>query len=628
MNHIGKHGRAEFSTSPSASAAVSAAAAPPDTTQVVSDDIINMIATFSSCQDLCTFGRICRRFSPLPFHDDLWELRALDILPTVQQLRSAMSELKLTSYRQLVEAFTRIGIPAGVLGFWQAQTPTLSWAAQTELSARLLPDASSHQGGDGATTAQELEARGELLRITLEAGGFVCESIAGNGTCLRIFTIRVSTAPNGTVKIGFFSLEKESCLAFGGDDGAWMPGDSMAEAKARYTFAIPGSTERAPIRASGAKAFFLEREGGRTCRYVKLAAPRPPASCRKSASCSTSSSLSPPAVAVAQAVEGGAQGLCGLWCAPYGSHGLEIIHLSTDPSCSPSAGAAAAAAAAVAAAVAAESTKSLPSSPVRSSSSSWSRGDGGRAGSCSGVSTCRMTDDTESAYTSAPATDGAGSEEGDSSDDESVSSEVSSRTPATSRRRKRTNHAAGSSTVAAREGDDDVDDGGGGGGGEASVPTQLFGSKVTGDDNVPAGKTSFVIDLKTKFDVDQELQSDSRPGVMFLPTGAVMANLANRRGHMSSWCKGVAQINRVPGRWLPEWVDVEFVQYRAGLRCAFSVIFRQPTQAVRVVMDFERAPGCKEWPQWCAAGPSVDGGEGGPALNATASSSPSALKFP
>ncbi|CAM9514608.1 unnamed protein product, partial [Hapterophycus canaliculatus] len=118
-------------------------------------------------------------------------------------------------------------------------------------------------------------------------------------------------------------------------------------------------------------------------------------------------------------------------------------------------------------------------------------------------------------------------------------------------------------------------------------PSQLFGFKVTGDDNVPAGKTSFVIDLTTEFDVEDELRSDSRPLVMFLPTGAVMANLANRREQISRWRKGRGQINRVPGRWSPEWVDVEFVEYRAGSRCAFSVIFRQPTQAVRVVMNFE-----------------------------------------
>lgn len=135
--------------------------------QVMNDDMILCIATFASCQDLCVLGRVCRRFSPLPFHEDIWELRALDILPSLPELRSAMDALKLNSCRQLIEAFTRIGIPGGVLGFWQAE------ASAAPPGEHLTP------------TLQELEARGELLRITLEAGGFLCESIAPNGTRRR-----------------------------------------------------------------------------------------------------------------------------------------------------------------------------------------------------------------------------------------------------------------------------------------------------------------------------------------------------------------------------------------------------------------------------------------------------------
>ncbi|CAM9991222.1 unnamed protein product, partial [Laminaria digitata] len=126
----------------------------------------------------------------------------------------------------------------------------------------------------------------------------------------------------------------------------------------------------------------------------------------------------------------------------------------------------------------------------------------------------------------------------------------------------------------------------GGGGGDALLPPQLLGVKVTGDANVPAGKTSFAIDLETQCDVDAELEADRRPVVLFLPSGALMANLANRRGQMSFWRKGRGQINRIPGRWSPEWVDVDFVAYKAGFSRAFSVVFRQPTQAVRVMMDF------------------------------------------
>ncbi|CAM9309900.1 unnamed protein product [Ectocarpus sp. 8 AP-2014] len=564
-------------------------AAADDKTHLLDDDIINVVATFASCHDLCVLAEVCRRFSPLPFCDDLWELRALDILPSAPQVHSAMAQLKLTSCRQLVEAFTLIGIPGGVLGFWQAEAPTLSWDVQQQ----------QQQGGLDGATVQEREARGELLRITLEAGGFLCESIAPNGTRRRIFTIRVSKTPTDRIKIGFFCLEKESSLTIGGDDDSWVPGDSMAEALARYTFAVPGSTRRTPIRASGTKAFFLEHNDGRTCRYVKLTAP--PAS-------------SPGVAAAAGAVKN----LCGLWCAPYGSHGLEIIQLSTDPSCSPDEETVAAAAAAA--------VKAATVAKLSSLSQSWAGGRGGPRGSVSGCSTSRMTDGSESVCTSTPATDADGSEAGscdeaggsseaaagggddDSSDEdgdvESVLDDVCLASIA--RRKGKSLHHADTATA-----------GSGAGAGDASVPSQLFGFKVTGDENVPAGKTSFVIDLSTDFDVDEELRSDSRPVVTFLPTGAVMANLANRRQQISCWRNGRGQINRVPGRWSPEWVDVEFVEYRAGSRCAFSVIFRQPNQAVRVVMDFERALGCEEeWPQWSAAAPAC-------AAAAAASDSPS-----
>ena len=150
-----------------------------DTTQAVGEDIINLVATFASCRDLCTLGCVCRRFAPLPAIESLWELRALDILTSRPRLRSAMSELRITSYRQLVEAFTKIGIPGGVLGFWQAQKPSRSWAAQLEISSRVCPPG---EQGPTVEEEEEEEARGELLRISMAAGRFHCDSIAPNGT--------------------------------------------------------------------------------------------------------------------------------------------------------------------------------------------------------------------------------------------------------------------------------------------------------------------------------------------------------------------------------------------------------------------------------------------------------------
>ncbi len=439
----------------------------------------------------------------------------------------------------------------------------------------------------------------------------------------------MSRTPLGKVKIGFFSMEEESSYTIGGDDDSWVPGDSMAEALERYRFAVPGCTHRTPIRASGSNAFLLEREDGRIRRYIKLTPPPP--SPAATAPPGGESSSSP-----AEEEEGGGHpSFSGLSCAPYGSHGLEIVQLSTEISSSPSRGPASEEAAAAAAAAAeAEAAAGVSKCSSFASRTVWS---GRRGGSCSGASTGRMTDGSESVCTSAPATeDGDGSEDeaeagdgaggaggsgwggADAANDgdgaaESPATDDSSATPRRSKNKGGVNHRPGGRRAADGQGSAVASAAAAAmaaAASEANSPSHLFGFKVTGDENVPAGKTSFVIDLKTEFDIDFELQADSRPVVMFLPTGAVMANLANRREQISTWRKGRGQINRVPGRWLPEWVDVDFVAYRPGARCAFSVIFRQPTQAVRVVMDFERALGCEEgWPQWPTApeGPGLAG---------------------
>lgn len=176
--HVTKHARPGSSSAGSDTTDRPRTAAA-DTTQLVSDDIMNMVFSYASCRELCVLGRVCRRFSPLPFHDGLWELRALDILPSLSHLRAAMAELTLTTCRELVETFTRIGIPGGVLGFWQMDLD----------SDALPPDASQRHQGIGHPTAEdreeELEARGELLRISLEGGGFLCESIEPNGSRRR-----------------------------------------------------------------------------------------------------------------------------------------------------------------------------------------------------------------------------------------------------------------------------------------------------------------------------------------------------------------------------------------------------------------------------------------------------------
>lgn len=139
------------------------------------EDIIIYVATFLSYQDLCTLGRVCRRYKPLPTYDLLWEQHALAIVRSPQQLRTVVSALNLSSNRQVVEIFKRIGIPRGILGLWRADGPIRSWSVKQEQPGSLLPQ-------QGPTVLESTRAQGELLRLSLVAGGFFCESINPNGT--------------------------------------------------------------------------------------------------------------------------------------------------------------------------------------------------------------------------------------------------------------------------------------------------------------------------------------------------------------------------------------------------------------------------------------------------------------
>lgn len=147
---------------------------PRDATVQLGDDVLNLIGTYASCQELCALESVSHRFKNSASCDSLWTLRALDILHE-QELAIAKDVLHCSSFRQVVEAFTRVGIPCGVLGLWRAIVPTRSWASQLELSSRWLST-------DSHPVAEECEARGELLRIKLAAGGFLCESIAADGS--------------------------------------------------------------------------------------------------------------------------------------------------------------------------------------------------------------------------------------------------------------------------------------------------------------------------------------------------------------------------------------------------------------------------------------------------------------
>lgn len=413
----------------------------------------------------------------------------------------------------------------------------------------------------------------------------------------------MTKAGRHNVRVGFFSSEEEASATIGGD--GWVPGQSTGEAFLEYAVAVPTTAKRTTIRPSGKNAFFLDRGFGKTCRFTKIeASPTLPAATTTTAAASRATgtnhrlhhSSTPPAALL--------QNLCGLWSAPYGSHGLEIVQLSISHTSSPDASLEASVDGA---------TRQQPlslSSPSLGVKSENSRSIRGFASSST------KTSGSESVCTSGPATDssseegcssgfGSAAESDDCSSDEDNESESSKSfsSPTTKRAMRaavptdsismKPDQGVGEKELFSDADDDRI------GLADPCVPLQLFGVKATGDANVPAGKTSFAINLDTTYDVGAQLDSDRRPVILFLPSGTVMANLANRRDKISFWCKGRGQINRVPGIWSPEWVDVDFVAYQPESRCAFSVVFKQPAQAVRVIMDFERTLGMKEeWPEW------------------------------
>lgn len=116
-------------------------------------------------------GQVCGRFSAVSARESIWKLRCEDIL-SQEEVDAAIAALHLSSYRQLVETFTRIGIPCGVLGLWKADV------SQDQRDPRELGPVSSTSQSGSRQTPHHTCARGELLRITLVGGGFLCESIS------------------------------------------------------------------------------------------------------------------------------------------------------------------------------------------------------------------------------------------------------------------------------------------------------------------------------------------------------------------------------------------------------------------------------------------------------------------
>ena len=119
----------------------------------------------------------------------------------------------------------------------------------------------------------------------------------------------------------------------------------------------------------------------------------------------------------------------------------------------------------------------------------------------------------------------------------------------------------------------------------------IEGLKITGDPNVPAGQLSFFVevsDTNASSDFRTSLTIDERPLISFDITGVNEVMMTDRINNIRSAYRGKGQINRLPGVWLSEWVDLTLMYYHnTTLYGAFSILWDDEGQDYRHVMDFK-----------------------------------------
>jgi hypothetical protein len=134
-----------------------------------------------------------------------------------------------------------------------------------------------------------------------------------------------------------------------------------------------------------------------------------------------------------------------------------------------------------------------------------------------------------------------------------------------------------------------------------SEPNEPFyvinGLKVTGDPNVPAAQLSFTVDVTHLKDFSSWIEEDSRPVIFFSENGVIGTTLmSQRRNNIRGAYHGKGQINRAPGIWDPEWVDLTLVIYRDPLvanGASFSIVWNDVGESYRHLMDFSSFCGGK-----------------------------------
>jgi|APGre2960657444_1045066.scaffolds.fasta_scaffold03023_5 hypothetical protein len=139
----------------------------------------------------------------------------------------------------------------------------------------------------------------------------------------------------------------------------------------------------------------------------------------------------------------------------------------------------------------------------------------------------------------------------------------------------------------------------------APASARLEALKLTGDENVPAGRLTFVCDVASACEPNSPLCSAlwnaTRPVYSFestLVNGApVQLNMDARRGAtVTVFCRCYGQINVDTAVWAPQWVAATLLVYRAGQVSAaarhlqapvtFSVVWTDEGLPYRHAMDF------------------------------------------
>ncbi|CAM9358666.1 unnamed protein product [Discosporangium mesarthrocarpum] len=384
---------------------------------------------------------------------------------------------------------------------------------------------------------ENFEARGELLRIYVTVGGILCESILAHGTRRGVFRVKITPPRNGQGSLGIVVFPLEDEFLIGGLSSP--PGVEPAQPTTsdQSTHADTRSSQSDSSKRTRNVCIKRDGDGFILSRGSTTGRYSKLHQNQFQGTGNTDQSDYP-------------QGMCGLWTGTYGSHGLEVVHVALGLADS-----------ALRAMFLDNAQVDARVAPTVTRGGPTEDGDNWDTSSTLSGATSTSVDSTGSNGEENIGGDGAG---------------TGARTVA----------VLGAAPLSPRA--------------AVSTSTFLYGTKVIGDRNVPAGKCSFMVDLSRAYDPQEELANDMRPAMLLSSGAANITDLGARLPLIERWHRGWGQINREPRVWSPELVDVEFIVYRAGSgQVEFSVMWSEPLMVVRMVVDFKRVRGCEgQWPRW------------------------------